>query len=74
MEHAASQFGLLTSLCAFPGSILAGFMGLLIEHVGLVWFFIWTSLIGPPVALLAIFVRYRVGIPEEGSNGELYRH
>jgi hypothetical protein len=32
VEHAASQFGLLTSLCAFPGSILAGFSGFLIEH------------------------------------------
>jgi MFS family permease len=28
VEHAASQFGLLTSLCAFPGSILAGVLGL----------------------------------------------
>jgi MFS transporter, PAT family, beta-lactamase induction signal transducer AmpG len=58
VEHAASQFGLLTSLCAFPGSILAGFSGF-------VWFFIWTSLIGIPVALLAVFVWYRVGISDE---------
>ena len=50
VEHAASQFGLLTSLCAFPGSILAGFSGFVIEHTGFVWFFIWTSLIGIPVA------------------------
>ena len=40
VEHAASQFGLLTSLCAFPGSILAGFSGFVIEHTGFVWFFI----------------------------------
>jgi PAT family beta-lactamase induction signal transducer AmpG len=65
VEHAASQFGLLTSLCAFPGSILAGFSGFVIEHTGFVWFFIWTSLIGIPVALLAIFVWYRVGISDE---------
>jgi PAT family beta-lactamase induction signal transducer AmpG len=28
-------------------------------------FFIWTSLIGIPVALLAVFVWYRVGISDE---------
>src|SRR6478752_1424613 len=65
VEHAASQFGLLTSLCAFPGSILAGVSGFVIEHTGFVWFFIWTSLIGIPVALLAVFVWYRVGISDE---------
>jgi MFS transporter, PAT family, beta-lactamase induction signal transducer AmpG len=65
VEHAASQFGLLTSLCAFPGSILAGFSGFVIEHTGFAWFFIWTSLIGIPVALLAVFVWYRVGISDE---------
>jgi hypothetical protein len=36
-----------------------------IEHTGFVWFFIWTSLIGIPVALLAVFVWYRVGISDE---------
>ena len=64
-EHAASQFGLLTSLCAFPGSILAGFSGFVIEHTGFVWFFVWTSLIGIPVALLAVYVRATVGMSDE---------
>ena len=65
VEHAAAQFGLLTSLCAFPGSILAGFSGFVIEHTGFVWFFISTSIIGVPVALLAFFVWRRVGISDE---------
>src|SRR5690349_509781 len=65
VEHAASQFGLLTWLGAFPGSILAGFSGFVIDHTGFVWFFIWTSLIGIPVALLAVFVWWRVGISDE---------
>jgi len=64
-EHAASQFGLLTSLCAFPGSLLAAGSGYVIEHTGFVWFFVWTSMIGIPVALLAFFVWYRVGISDE---------
>jgi PAT family beta-lactamase induction signal transducer AmpG len=53
MEHAASQYALLTSVCAFPGSILAGASGFIIERVSFHWFFIGTSLIGVPVALLA---------------------
>jgi MFS transporter, PAT family, beta-lactamase induction signal transducer AmpG len=74
VEHAASQFGLLTSLCAFPGSILAGLSGFVIEHTGFVWFFIWTSLIGIPVALLAVFVWCRVGISDEAPIQAEGRH
>ncbi len=55
-EHAASQYALLTSLCALPGSLLAGLSGFVIEHTGFVWFFVGTSLIGIPVALLSYYV------------------
>ncbi|MGI4801112.1 MAG: MFS transporter, partial [Janthinobacterium lividum] len=55
-DHAASQFALLTSLCAFPGSILAGGSGFLIAQLGFTWFFVGTSLIGLPVALLCWYV------------------
>lgn len=54
--HAASQYALLTSLCALPGSLLAGLSGFVIEHTGFVWFFVGTALIGIPVALLAFYV------------------
>jgi len=64
-DHAASQFGLLTSLCAFPGSVLAGFSGFAIEHTGFTWFFVATSLIGLPVAALAVYVWAKVGISDE---------
>jgi len=64
-DHAASQFGLLTSLCAFPGSVLAGFSGFAIERTGFPWFFVGTSLIGIPVALLAVYVWAKVGISDE---------
>jgi len=66
-DHAASQFGLLTSLCAFPGSVLAGFSGFAIERTGFTWFFVGTSLIGLPVALLAIYVWAKVGISDEAA-------
>lgn len=55
-ELAASQYALLTSLCALPGSFLAGASGFIVERVGFEHFFIGTSLIGIPVALLAWFV------------------
>ena len=52
-ENAASEFALLTSLCALPGSLLSGASGFVVEHVGFVNYFICTALIGIPVALLA---------------------
>ena len=64
-EHAASQYALLTSLCALPGSLLAGASGFVIETTGFAWFFVATSLIGVPVALLAWWVWHRQG--ETGS-------
>lgn len=67
-DHAASQFGLLTSLCAFPGSVLAGFSGFAIEHTGFTWFFVATSLIGLPVAVLAVYVWAKVGISDESVS------
>lgn len=58
-EHAASQYALLTSLCALPGSFLAGASGFLIERLGFSNFFVATSLIGVPVAMLAAYVWHR---------------
>ena len=55
-DYAASQYALLTSLCALPGSLLAGTSGFLIERLGFASFFVGTSLIGAPVALLCWFV------------------
>jgi PAT family beta-lactamase induction signal transducer AmpG len=55
-ELAASQFALLTSLCALPGSLLAGSSGFIIERTGFTMFFVLTSLIGIPVAVLCWYV------------------
>ena len=74
VDHAASQFGLLTSLCAFPGSVLAGFSGFAIERTGFIWFFVGTSLIGLPVALLAVFVWAKIGLPDEAKPGTIAAH
>jgi MFS transporter, PAT family, beta-lactamase induction signal transducer AmpG len=55
-EFAASQYALLTSLCAFPGSLLAGTSGFIIGSTGFTMFFVLTSLIGIPVAALCWYV------------------
>lgn len=55
-EFATSQYALLTSLCALPGSILAGASGFIIKETGFPTFFVGTSLLGIPVALLAWWV------------------
>ncbi len=56
-KHAASQYALLTSLCALPGSLLAGASGFIIESLGFEWFFVATSLIGVPVAVSVWYVQ-----------------
>jgi PAT family beta-lactamase induction signal transducer AmpG len=55
-EFATSQYALLTSLCALPGSLLAGASGFIIKETGFATFFVGTSLMGLPVALLAWWV------------------
>ena len=53
---AGSQFGLLTSLVALPGSLLAATSGFAVKHLGFPHFFVATSLIGLPIAVLCIWV------------------
>ena len=67
--HAASQNALLTSLCALPGSFLAGTSGFIIASLGFTDFFVATSLIGLPVAVLCWFVwRLEQRLARHGSN------
>jgi PAT family beta-lactamase induction signal transducer AmpG len=56
-KHAATQYALLTSLCALPGSLLAGASGFAIESLGFEAFFVATSLLGAPVAVLCWYVQ-----------------
>lgn len=57
--YAASQYGLLTSLVALPGSLLAMVSGFITERVGFAALFVGTSLIGLPVALLCLWVWHK---------------
>ena len=55
-QLAASQYALLTSICALPGSLLAGISGFVVERLGFEHFFVETSLIGAPVAFLCWWI------------------
>ena len=53
---AGSQFALLTSLVALPGSLLAATSGFAAAHLGFTHFFVATSLLGVPIACLCIWI------------------
>ena len=59
---AGSQYALLTSLVAFPGSFLASLSGFAVASLGFTHFFIATSLIGLPVAALCLWLWHRDAI------------
>jgi PAT family beta-lactamase induction signal transducer AmpG len=52
---AATQYALLSSLYALPGKLVAGLSGVMVDAWGYPAFFIATSCVGIPVAILAWF-------------------
>ena len=74
-QLAASQFALLTSICALPGSLVAGVSGYFVHWLGFERFFIATSLIGAPVAFLCWRVWRKQGRTMEATGrGEIVAH
>ena len=72
-DLAASQYALLTSLVALPGSLIAGASGFVIERLGFERFFEATSLLGLPVAILCWWVWHvhaRAPQATAGSTGQ----
>src|SRR5215469_3262076 len=55
-EFAATQYALLSSLYALPGKLVGGLSGLMVDSFGYPVFFVMTSTIGIPVALLCFTV------------------
>ncbi|WP_448952347.1 AmpG family muropeptide MFS transporter [Labrys neptuniae] len=54
--YAATQYALLSSLYALPGKIIAGLSGKMVDLFGYPAFFVSTSAIGIPVAILCLIV------------------
>jgi PAT family beta-lactamase induction signal transducer AmpG len=53
---AAAQYALLSSLYALPGKLVGGLSGVMVDHFGYPVFFVITSAIGIPGALLCLYV------------------
>ncbi len=53
---AAAQYALLSSLYALPGKLVGGLSGLMVDNFGYPAFFVMTSAIGIPGALLCLYV------------------
>ena len=56
---AASQYALLSSLYALPGKVFGGLSGWIVDHSSYSAFFIGSSTIGIPVALLTLLIWWR---------------
>ncbi|WP_374545845.1 AmpG family muropeptide MFS transporter [Rhodoblastus sp.] len=65
--YAAAQYALLSSLYALPGKILGGFSGFAVAAFGYPAFFVATSCIGIPVALICLAV-WRVQARQAASE------
>lgn len=61
--YTATQYALFSSIMTLPGQFLAGFTGVLVEHVGWFWFFISSAFIGIPGILLALLL-FRLANPD----------
>jgi PAT family beta-lactamase induction signal transducer AmpG len=53
---AAAQYALLSSLYSLPGKLVGGLSGLMVDNFGYPIFFVMTSAIGIPGALLCLYV------------------
>jgi MFS transporter, PAT family, beta-lactamase induction signal transducer AmpG len=67
--YAAAQYALLSSLYALPGKLLGGFSGFAVAAWGYSAFFVATSCIGIPVALICLTV-WRVQARQEAEQAQ----
>lgn len=54
--YTATQYALFSSLMTLPAKIISGFSGLVVEAQGWFFFFLYTTGLGIPTILLALFV------------------
>jgi MFS transporter, PAT family, beta-lactamase induction signal transducer AmpG len=65
---AATQYALLSSLYALPGKIVGGLSGKIVDTIGYPAFFVSTSTIGIPVAILCLIIWYAMGRQADDSH------
>ncbi|TYT74915.1 AmpG family muropeptide MFS transporter [Desulfobotulus mexicanus] len=71
--YTATQYALFSSIMTLPGQFLAGFTGVMVEHISWFWFFISSAIIGLPAIFLAILLARlanpdRIKQPGHGSR------
>ncbi|MDQ0467878.1 AmpG family muropeptide MFS transporter [Labrys wisconsinensis] len=64
---AATQYALLSSLYALPGKFIGGLSGKIVDTIGYPAFFVSTSTIGVPVAILCLIIWYASARRPEAS-------
>jgi PAT family beta-lactamase induction signal transducer AmpG len=52
----ATQYALFSSFYTFPGRILGGFSGVMVDNTSYFWFFVITAIMGIPAVLLSLYV------------------
>ena len=62
--YTATQYALFSSLMLLPGKFLAGWSGLVVDHIDYVNFFYYAAALGLPAILLAIWIMRRRPAPE----------
>jgi PAT family beta-lactamase induction signal transducer AmpG len=67
--HTATQYALFSSLMTLPAKLLAGFSGVVVEHVGYSLFFIYAATLGLPAILLVVLWQRAVPLPGSPAAG-----
>lgn len=57
--YTATQYALLSSIMLLPAKFIGGFSGLFVDSFGYVNFFYYSSILGIPAILLALYLGYR---------------
>ncbi|MGD8174643.1 AmpG family muropeptide MFS transporter [Marinimicrobium sp. ARAG 43.8] len=58
-EYTATQYALFSSLMTLPGKVIGGFSGIVAEHVGFFWFFVYSGALGVPAIALILWLMHQ---------------
>jgi MFS transporter, PAT family, beta-lactamase induction signal transducer AmpG len=64
----ATQYALFSSFYTFPGRILGGFSGVVVDNTSYFWFFVLTAIMGIPAVVLSIYVWAKSGPSPAGTH------
>ena len=57
--YTATQYALFSSFMTLPGKFISGFSGIIVDHNGYAFFFVYASLMGIPAIILASIIMLR---------------